>query len=352
MKTVSAAYQAHIEGEVTTVSARLKLTRIDGTILGWTNYWKDVEISGVTYRTAVQDAPSSVRSSADLSVDNLEVLARIDDDRLAESDLLGGKYDYAAIEFAEFNHQDTSQGVMYLRAGTIGEITVARGRANVELRGVTQALQQRIGRLHLKRCDADLGDTRCGVRLNPPVWTNGTSYTARSAKDAASGSVVRPSVANDRHFKCTSGGTSGGSEPVWNTTLGGTTNDNGVIWTAIEALTVTSTVAAATSRTTFTCSGLARADGWFDGGLLTWSTGLNAGLRSEVKRSTNSPTQIVLHLPTPYAIAAGDTFTVTAGCDLLHSTCISTKFDNLYNFRGFPHMPTRDDVLQYPDAPA
>lgn len=351
MKSVSAAFQTHIEGEVTTVSARLKLTRIDGTILGWTNYWKDVSIGGVTYRTAVQDAPSSVKTSSDLAVDNLEVLARIDDDRLAESDLKAGRYDYAAIELAEFNHQDTSQGIMHLRSGTIGETTVARGRANVELRGVMQKLQQRIGRMHQKPCDADLGDARCGVRLNPPTWAATTGYSVRSAKDAATGSVVKPTVANDRHFKCTTAGTSGGSEPSWNTTLGGTTTDGSVVWTAILALTVSSTVATVASRSSFTTAAISRDDGWFDGGVITWTSGLNSGLTAEVKRWTDASNTIALHLPMPYEIQVGDAFTVTAGCDLLHGTCIS-KFDNLYAFRGFPHMPTRDDVVRYPDAPA
>ena len=352
MKNVSAAFQTHIEGEVTNVSARLKLTRIDGTILGWTNYWKDVEISGVTYRTAVQDAPSAIKTTSNLAVDNLEVLARIDDDRLAESDLLAGKYDYATVELAEFNHQDTSQGIMHLRSGTVGEVSVARGRADVELRGVMQKLQQRIGRLHQKPCDADLGDSRCGERLNPSAWAATTGYTARSDKDSATGSVVRPTVFNDRHFKCTTAGTSGGSEPSWNTTLGGTTNDGSVVWTAIEARTVEATVSTVASRSQFTTPPISRTDGWFNGGVVTWVTGLNAGLRAEVKRSsTASDTTLILHLPMPYAIQAGDTFTMTAGCDLLHGTCIS-KFDNLYNFRGFPHMPTRDDVVKYPDAPA
>ncbi len=45
-------------------------------------------------------------------------------------------------------------------------------------------------------------------------------------------------------------------------------------------------------------------------------------------------------------IAAGDTFTVTAGCDKLFATC-QAKFANAENFRGFPHMPGNDFVLSY-----
>ncbi len=48
------------------------------------------------------------------------------------------------------------------------------------------------------------------------------------------------------------------------------------------------------------------------------------------------------------AIAIGDAFTVTAGCDKRAATCL-TKFVNLDNFRGFPHMPGNDFALSYPD---
>lgn len=351
MKTVSGAFDTHVQGETTSIAARLKLTRRDGTVLGWTNHDRDVTLDGVTYQTAVGDTPSSIQSSGDLSVDNLEVLALIDDVRLVEADLLGGKYDYAAIDIAEFNHQDTSQGVMMLRAGTIGEQTVGRGRVRVELRGVMQKLQQRIGRVHAKRCDADLGDARCKVRLDPPAWAASTAYTVRPAKEAGLGSVVKPTAFNDRHVKCTTAGTSGGTEPAWNTTLGGTTSDGSVVWTTIEALTVPATVATVASRSSFTSSAIARADGWFNGGLITFTSGENAGIEAEVKRWIDSSNTIELHLPVPFTIAAADAFTLRAGCDLLKATCIA-KFDNLYNFRGFEQMPTRDEVLAYPDSPA
>jgi uncharacterized phage protein (TIGR02218 family) len=37
----------------------------------------------------------------------------------------------------------------------------------------------------------------------------------------------------------------------------------------------------------------------------------------------------------------GQTFTITAGCDKRVATCRS-KFSNVANFRGFPHMPGND----------
>jgi len=48
-------------------------------------------------------------------------------------------------------------------------------------------------------------------------------------------------------------------------------------------------------------------------------------------------------------IAAGDTFTVTAGCDKRFATC-NGRFNNAVNFRGFPHIPGNDFVIRYPVA--
>jgi uncharacterized phage protein (TIGR02218 family) len=48
-------------------------------------------------------------------------------------------------------------------------------------------------------------------------------------------------------------------------------------------------------------------------------------------------------------IAAGDAFSIIAGCDKSPSTC-QTKFANILNFRGFPHMPGNDRVIAYPSS--
>ena len=45
--------------------------------------------------------------------------------------------------------------------------------------------------------------------------------------------LVIPATQNDLVYKCTTAGTSGGSEPTFTTTIGGTTSDNTVTWTCI-----------------------------------------------------------------------------------------------------------------------
>ena len=96
-------------------------------------------------------------------------------------------------------------------------------------------------------------------------------------------------------------------------------------------------------------SGLgAFAGGWFASGFLTWASGANAGMRVRVSsHGAGEVHEIRLVAPLRFAVEAGDTFVVTAGCDKSFATC-GAKFGNRDNFRGHPHMPGNDFVLAGP----
>jgi uncharacterized phage protein (TIGR02218 family) len=105
-------------------------------------------------------------------------------------------------------------------------------------------------------------------------------------------------------------------------------------------------VVTAADRRRFAHSGLgAFASGWFAGGRILWTGGLNAGLAQIVKAHDGN--EIALWEPMPFVIGPSDAFTVTAGCDKRFDTC-KAKFNNRLNFRGFPHMPGNDWVTSYP----
>ena len=109
------------------------------------------------------------------------------------------------------------------------------------------------------------------------------------------------------------------------------------------------TVASLPATSSLTASGLEGFDdGWFTAGKLAFTGGANAGLSVEVKshRKTGVVT-LDLWQAMPEPIAVGDTFSVTAGCDKRFTTC-HDRFDNVVNFRGFPHIPGNDFVIRYP----
>jgi uncharacterized phage protein (TIGR02218 family) len=101
----------------------------------------------------------------------------------------------------------------------------------------------------------------------------------------------------------------------------------------------------------FTASGLGSFDPrWFTLGTLEWTSGANAGRRTEVLSHgiDGSVASIALLEPPVRTITAGDTFVIRAGCDKRLETC-SSRFANAANFRGFPHIPGQDTVIRYPN---
>jgi uncharacterized phage protein (TIGR02218 family) len=180
MKTVSSALAQHLAGEVTTLATCWQITRRDGAVLGFTDHVRDLEIDGVTYRAASGYTRTAIRGTADLAVDNLDVESVFSSDGITEEDLRAGKYDFAEVRMFLVNYQDPGQGILKLRRGWLGEVTIRDGMYVAELRGMTQRLQMTVGEVYAPDCAADLGDTRCGVDL-AALEENGTVDTVISA---------------------------------------------------------------------------------------------------------------------------------------------------------------------------
>ncbi|WP_428491686.1 DUF2163 domain-containing protein [Rhodopila sp.] len=81
---------------------------------------------------------------------------------------------------------------------------------------------------------------------------------------------------------------------------------------------------------------LAASSGYYDLGVITFTSGANAGLSRTVKTYTTGTIQVIV--PFPSAPATGDGFSIYVGCDKSLSTC-GSKFSNQANFHGQPFIP-------------
>lgn len=112
----------------------------------------------------------------------------------------------------------------------------------------------------------------------------------------------------------------------------------------------TGTITAVVADRVFKASGLdAFAGGWFELGFLEWTSGPNDGRRAEIAGHTaGSPVRIELFEAPVRPLGVGHAFVIRAGCDKQLKTC-AQKFDNVVNFRGFPHIPGDETVIRYPN---
>lgn len=166
MKSISSTLAAHLASDCTTLAWLIKLTRRDGSVLGFTTFDKPLTTGGVTYHANSAMTASAMSSTANLATDNLEITGILSSAGLDDADIEAGLYDNARVDVYVCNWADLTQGVVQMRRGWLGQIVRAGGQYVAELRGLHDALQHVIGEYYTAECRYDLGDSRCTVNLS------------------------------------------------------------------------------------------------------------------------------------------------------------------------------------------
>jgi uncharacterized phage protein (TIGR02218 family) len=214
MKTITAALQEHISGELTTLATCWKLTRRDNTVLGFTDHDRNILFEAATYQAASGFTPSAVENTASLSVDNLDIQGILSAGSITEDDILAGKYDFAEIEIFQVNYNDLTQGALKLRRGWLGEVSLHKQQFVAEVRGLTQRLSQTMGELYSPACRATLGDSRCKINMTLHTVTGSVTTALSSQEFRDSARTENTGIFNFGTITFTSGANNGLSMEV------------------------------------------------------------------------------------------------------------------------------------------
>jgi uncharacterized phage protein (TIGR02218 family) len=392
MKTASSTMQQHLLSDCTTTARLYKITRKDGTVFCFTDHDKDISTKGFeayftdqnpstggyVYQAAVGlFFPTAIENKSDLSVDNQEVTAVIDSVQIKENDLRFGVWDSADVEIRLCNWADLTQGEVKLRKGYLGDITMKNGLLTASVYGLTNYLQVLQGRSFGPQCDAEFGDTRCKyvvptetgtVNGNPSIGLNDshhvTPYSGLNGQAGGPTQIVLTGtflVNNGSGVSATGQGgfcsyTGGTCQITDASASAGQVTYSFIVLTGIAPVGGQSVVITGMQDTgnngTFTllsvtATSFAVRAGYYQDGIITFSSGNNSGLSFQVKYWDGVTLTLCSALFA--ACADGDAFTISPGCDHSISTCHS-KFNNVDNFRGFPSMPGQDAIMQYPDV--
>lgn len=285
MKGLDAGLAAHLASGATTLATCWRLTRRDGVVLGFTDHDRELVVDGTMYRPQEGLEGSARPERLGPSVETSEVLGVLSDAAISADDIRLGRYDDAEVALYKVNWRDTGQFVVLARYRS-GEIRQEDGAFRAELRSLTAPLGETRGRLYQALCDAELGDTRCGVDLTGP---------GRRAEAVVLGPRDRYRLAVD-----------------------------GIEAFAAEAF--------ALGQALWTSG---RREGLTD-----------RVLHSERLGGVDL---LSFAAPVGDWVSEGDGLTLTVGCDRSLQTC-RTRFGNSVNFRGFPHIPGSDFVLRYPKS--
>lgn len=151
----------------TTFAQGWVLTRLDLTVLAFTDHDEDLTVDGVTYEAASALTPSEAASSLGLGVNDQEVQGGLTSDRISEDDLAAGIYDGATVEVIEIDWSTSTQTTLIGRY-YLGEVARTQAAFSAELRSRAGILAQKRGRSCLNVCDAALGDGADAARCPAP----------------------------------------------------------------------------------------------------------------------------------------------------------------------------------------
>lgn len=264
----------------TTIARAWSITRADGLVLGFTDHDATLQFRGMVFRPDIGLTALAVVQGAGLSVDNTEAIGALSDGAIEEADILAGRWDGAELCQWEVDWSSPSQHKLIFR-GHLGEVSRSGGAFKAELRGLSEPLNQPVGRVFHPRCSAVLGDGMCKADLSRP----GLSADARIV--SVDGALLRlsglPGI-EDRWF------------------------ERG----AVQFL-----------------DGAAR--------------DIRRHVKND-RALPGGMREIELWMAPAMEPVAGDLVRLIAGCDKSAGMC-QLKFNNYLNFRGFPHLPEEDWLM-------
>lgn len=164
MRLISQELQDSLNSGCTTMCRCWIVTRKDGLRLGFTDHDGDLVIDGVVCASGAALDAGAVQSATGLSVDNGQVRGALQSENISAADIRAGRYDQAEVRHYLVDWRRPEAHVMLFR-GYLGEIRHGPAAFEAELRGLSAALNNPVGRVYLRQCDAVLGDGRCGFDL-------------------------------------------------------------------------------------------------------------------------------------------------------------------------------------------
>ena len=258
------------------------IERTDGEKIGITQLDQDITVDGRVYRSAASYTPSTVVQNSELAVNNADIEGVLSAVGVQRDEIVAGLFDHARVYMFYANYTESAPGKI---TGTV---------------------------------DRKLGAFRWGEAR---LFRGRYIAEIRSLEDALNQTIGEK------------------TSPKCRADLGDSRCKVG-----IAGLTVSSTVTSVTDRATFSDSARGEAAGYFDYGLLTFTSGNNAGFSMEVKTFDGSAFE--LQEPLPYDIQAGDGFDVYPGCDKTLATC-RDKFSNVANMRAEPFIPGEKELAKF-----
>ena len=164
MKTINEGLAAAFAAETVKSCLCWRLTRPDGFVLGATDHDRALLVDGVSYEPSEALSEASFSQTADLRPGRGATAGVLSSDAISEDDLISGLWDRTEVAVFRVCWEQPELGGIPVWSGYLSDVTRnTTGAFEAELVSRKADLERLVGRVLQRRCDAALGDVRCGA---------------------------------------------------------------------------------------------------------------------------------------------------------------------------------------------
>lgn len=157
--------QAKLATGLVTLCRVWRVTRVDGVVLRFTDHDTSVTANAQLFSAGAGLQCSAVELAEGLEPTNLDITGIFDDAGISVAHYLAGKYGSAKVELGIADWQDTTEPIMWLLVGTMGQFKRDRLSFHAQLAGIAYRLDRGSAEATTPCCRAQLGDARCKANL-------------------------------------------------------------------------------------------------------------------------------------------------------------------------------------------
>lgn len=162
MKQLDEEFRARLEAGILTTCLCWELVREDGLVAAITDHDRPVTYDGVEYGPGAAHEAGRFESAGGLKPGRAAARGALSADAISDDDLAAGLWNGAKVHVFRVDWAEPQYGVL-VWSGYFSEIEQAEAGFESGLVSLKADLERPLGRTYSRRCDARLGDARCGL---------------------------------------------------------------------------------------------------------------------------------------------------------------------------------------------
>lgn len=164
MRNISGSFKNYLENDSIILKKCFKIKLKNGIVLAFTDFSEDIEFESISYKSFGIDN-KKYSNFSDITTDDTEVIATIDDSNIKKEFILSNDFDDAEIDIFFVNTEHLDYGSIILTSGFIDSVSTVEDRIYFNIKGKLSLLEKTIGDTYSPLCRAKFCSKKCSLDI-------------------------------------------------------------------------------------------------------------------------------------------------------------------------------------------